>query len=58
MLRVKVEYAKNRLESGRKTINEVMYDVGYKDTKAFREIFKRYADMSPVNYREKYQRQV
>lgn len=54
--RVKVEGAKKHLEGGRKTINEVMYDVGYTDTKAFRDVFKRYVGMSPVDYREKYQK--
>jgi len=36
--RVKVEVAKKDLESSRKNINEVMYDVGYSDVKAFRTI--------------------
>ncbi|MCL6097395.1 MAG: helix-turn-helix domain-containing protein, partial [Bacteroidetes bacterium] len=31
--RVKVEAAKKQLEAGRKTVSEVMYDVGYTDTK-------------------------
>jgi transcriptional regulator GlxA family with amidase domain len=54
MQRVKVERAKKQLETGRKTVNEVMYEVGYSDTKAFRDVFKRYAGMSPVDYREKF----
>lgn len=54
MQRVKVERAKKQLETGRKTVNEVMYEVGYSDTKAFRDVFKRFAGMSPVDYREKY----
>jgi transcriptional regulator GlxA family with amidase domain len=54
--RVKVEGAKKLLEAGRKTVNEVMYDVGYNDTKAFRDVFKRYVGMSPVDYRERYQK--
>ena len=52
--RVKVEAAKKQLESGRKTINEVMYDVGYTDNKAFRDVFKKIAGMSPVDYRNRY----
>ena len=35
--RVKIESAKKALETSRKTINEVMYEVGYSDVKAFRE---------------------
>lgn len=54
--RVKIEVAKKSLESTRKTVNEVMYDVGYNDTKAFREVFSRVAGMSPVNYRSRYNR--
>ena len=39
--RVKVEAAKSNLEKGRKSIFEVMYEVGYSDDKAFREVFKK-----------------
>ncbi len=52
--RVKVEVAKKNLETGRKNINEVMYEVGYSDTKAFRNVFKRFTGLSPVEYRSKY----
>ncbi len=52
--RVKVEFAKKQLESGRKTINEIIYEVGYNDLGAFRKVFKRYTDLSPVDYRKKY----
>jgi transcriptional regulator GlxA family with amidase domain len=52
--RVKVEAAKKLLESGRKNVNEVMYDVGYSDTKAFRTIFKKITGLSPIDYRNRY----
>ncbi|MEX1122871.1 MAG: AraC family transcriptional regulator, partial [Balneolales bacterium] len=52
--RVKVEAAKKQLEMGRKTVSEVMYDVGYSDTKSFRDLFKRITGMSPVDYRIKF----
>ncbi|QKJ32115.1 helix-turn-helix domain-containing protein [Mucilaginibacter mali] len=52
--RVKIEAAKKSFESSRKNINEVMYDVGYTDTKAFRTIFKKVTGLSPVEYRNKY----
>ena len=52
--RAKVEVAKNALEKGRKTVLEVMYDVGYSDDKAFREVFKKITGLSPVEYRAKY----
>lgn len=54
--RVKVEAAKKTLESSRKSVNEVMYDVGYSDTKSFRTIFKKITGLSPLEYRNKYNR--
>lgn len=52
--RVKIEAAKKQLEMGRKSITEVMLDVGYSDTQTFRDIFKKVTDMTPVDYRKKY----
>jgi transcriptional regulator GlxA family with amidase domain len=53
--RVKIEAAKKSFESsGNKTIYDVMYDVGYTDVKAFRDVFKKITGMPPVNYRNKY----
>ncbi|MGA2480972.1 MAG: helix-turn-helix domain-containing protein [Spirochaetia bacterium] len=54
--RVRVEAAKKRLETSRKTVNEVMFEVGYTDTKAFRMVFRRVAGMSPFDYRSRYAR--
>ncbi len=54
--RVKIEVAKKSFESTRKTVNEVMYDVGYNDTKAFREVFSRITGVSPVDYKSKFNR--
>jgi transcriptional regulator GlxA family with amidase domain len=52
--RIKMEAAKRSLEAGRKHVNEVMYDVGYTDIKAFRTIFKKVAGVTPVEYRNKF----
>lgn len=52
--RVKMEFAKRSFEASRKNINEVMYDVGYTDTKAFRTIFKKITGLTPAEYRNKY----
>ena len=52
--RVKIEAAKKQLEAGRKTVTEVMFNVGYTDTKAFRDVFKKIAGVSPVEYRNKF----
>ncbi len=56
--RVKIEAAKRHFESSRKNINEVMFDVGYTDTKAFRTIFKKITGLTPIEYRNKYNKQV
>jgi transcriptional regulator GlxA family with amidase domain len=58
MQRVKVEAAKRSFETSRKNINEVMFDVGYTDTKAFRTIFKKITGITPIEYRNKYNKQV
>ena len=52
--RVKVEFAKKHLEAGRKTVNEIIFETGYKDIDAFRKVFKKITDLSPVDYRKKY----
>jgi len=56
--RVKIEAAKMSLESSRENVNEVMYNVGYADPKAFRITFKRITGLSPVQYRNRYNRAV
>lgn len=56
--RVKIEAAKRSFESSRKNINEVMYDVGYTDTKAFRTVFKKLTGLTPIEYRNKYNKEV
>lgn len=52
--RVKVEFAKKQLESGSKTINEIIYETGYNDVDAFRKVFKKITSLSPADYRKKY----
>jgi len=52
--RVKIEAAKMSLETSRENVNEVMYKVGYTDTKAFRTTFKKITGLSPLEYRNKY----
>ena len=54
MQRIKIEAAKKQLENGCKTVSEVMYEVGYNDPKSFREVFRKYTDMSPLDYRAKF----
>jgi transcriptional regulator GlxA family with amidase domain len=56
--RVKMEAAKASLESSGENVNEVMYNVGYTDPKAFRGTFKRITGLSPLQYRSKFKREV
>jgi transcriptional regulator GlxA family with amidase domain len=58
MQRVRIEAAKMSLETIRENVNEVMYNVGYTDTKAFRMIFKKITGLSPAEYRNKYSKDV
>lgn len=55
--RVKVEVAKSNLEKGRKSIFEVMNEVGYSDDKAFREVFKKITGLSPLEYKARYNKE-
>ncbi len=55
--RVKIEAAKRSLETSRKNVTEVMYDVGYFDSKAFRTVFKKITGLSPIDYRNKYNKE-
>lgn len=54
--RVKMEAAKKQLETGKKAVYEVMYDVGYTDIKTFRDTFKKVTGMSPADYRNRYKK--
>ncbi len=52
--RVKTEAAKKAFETTGKTISEVMYEVGYADIKAFREVFRKITGLSPLAYKNRY----
>lgn len=52
--RVKVEATKKQLEIGRKSVNEIMYAVGYSDIQTYRDLFKKITGMTPIEYRNKY----
>jgi transcriptional regulator GlxA family with amidase domain len=56
--RVRIEAAKRSFEASRKNVSEVMYDVGYTDTKTFRDVFRRITGMTPIDYRNKYSREL
>ena len=52
--RVRIEAAKRSFEASRKNVVEVMYDVGYTDTRTFRDVFKKITGLTPMEYRNKY----
>lgn len=54
--RVRIEAAKKKFEASRKNVNEIMFDVGYTDTKSFRGIFKKITGLTPIEYRNKFAR--
>lgn len=55
--RVKMEVVKKSLESSRLGVNEAMDKAGYSDPKAFRAIFKKVTGLSPLQYRNRYNRE-
>jgi transcriptional regulator GlxA family with amidase domain len=55
--RVKIEASKKMFETSRKTVNEIMYEVGYNDAKAFRDVFSRITGLSPIDYKSKYNKE-
>ena len=55
--RVRMELAKKQLETTRKTIQEIMFEVGYADLKAFRDVFKKVTGLTPIDYKAKYNKE-
>lgn len=52
--RVRIEAAKKFFEASRKNVTEVMYEVGYTDSKAFRDLFRKITGLTPIEYRNKF----
>lgn len=52
--RVRVEAAKKLLEEGYKTVSEIVFEVGYTDMKAFRDVFKKVTGTTPYEYKSKF----
>lgn len=52
--RVKIEAAKKHFEETNMNINEVMYEVGYLDNKAFRSVFRNITGLTPFEYKSRY----
>ena len=52
---LRIEEAKQLLETGSEPIEEVARQVGYEDTGSFRRLFRRLVGMAPGDYRRKFQ---
>jgi transcriptional regulator GlxA family with amidase domain len=55
--RTKIETVKKSLESSRLGVTEAMDKVGYSDPKTFRTVFKKMTGLSPLQYRNRYNRE-
>lgn len=51
---VRIAAARQMLENGASSIQQVGLSVGYADTSFFRRLFKRYSGTNPAAYRERY----
>lgn len=54
--RIRVEAAKQLLETERQTCDEVAYRVGYEDSGFFRRLFVKYTGLRPSDYQTKFRR--
>lgn len=54
--RLRVEVAKQLLESAPQSFNEITFRVGYEDSSFFRKIFRKHTGLSPQDYRRKFRR--
>jgi transcriptional regulator GlxA family with amidase domain len=52
--RVRIEAAKMSFEASRKNVSEIMFHVGYTDTKAFRDTFKKITGLTPIEYKNRF----
>jgi len=52
--KLRVEQAKQMLEEGTHTFNEITYAVGYEDISFFRKIFVRLTGLRPKEYQQKF----
>lgn len=53
---LRIEEAKRLLESSRRSADDISVDVGYQDPSFFRRLFNRRTGMTPLRYRQMFQR--
>lgn len=51
---VRIAAARRQLERGTKSVDEIRYEVGYEDARAFRRLFLRHTGLTPRTYRLKF----
>ena len=54
--RIRIETAKQQLETTMETVDEITSQVGYEDSNSFRRLFKKYTGLSPRAYRDRFAR--
>jgi len=52
--RIRIDAAKEKLETTRETIEQITWAVGYQDVSSFCRLFKQHTEISPRAYREKF----
>ncbi|HET8737259.1 MAG TPA: helix-turn-helix domain-containing protein, partial [Pricia sp.] len=52
--KIRIEAAKKLLESNRLSVSEIMFETGYNDPNAFRDVFKKITGITPSVYKSKY----
>ena len=53
---LRIEEAKQLLESADSPVDEIAFEVGYEDPNSFRRIFKRLVGITPARYRQRFAR--
>ncbi len=51
---IRLESAKKKLETTSDNIDDITRQVGYEDSSTFRRLFKKYTELSPREYRDKF----
>jgi transcriptional regulator GlxA family with amidase domain len=53
LLKIRIERAKELLKETDKRISEIALSVGFSNQQRFNDIFKKYAKLTPLQYRKK-----
>lgn len=52
--RLRIQKAKEQLETTQQSIDQIAFQVGYEDLSAFRKRFKQWLGLSPSEYRKRF----